>query len=129
MFSLVLLGSCAKQEQKKLQGLWTCQSINNVSVAEHYGISSPTTETLEFSDNLTWEIITSIEVQEIDSTFNVVVGENAGEYTFDNNEMILSYFDSSQNIIDTFKCLDVILKRNELRFKSESLINEFYYTK
>ena len=132
MFSIVLLGSCAKQEQKKLQGLWTCQSINNGSVTEYFGLGSPMAYTLEFSDNLTWETKIWIEVQGIDSTYNGVVGGGVGDYTFDNNEIILNSIDSSQNIIDTFKFIDVILKRNELRFNirfNDSLINEYYFTK
>ena len=56
MLAITLLGSCTKQKQKKLEGLWTCQSINNEPPADFFGSSSLKSLTIDFSDNLTFII-------------------------------------------------------------------------
>lgn len=119
MLAIVLLGSCTKQKQKKIEGLWTCQSINNEPPAEFFGSTSLKSLTIDFSDNLTFIISeTYIDSNEV----IIVLVDDEGDYTIDGNEInLISDIDS-----ETFNLRDVRLKRNELSFKMDY---EYYFTK
>jgi hypothetical protein len=119
MLAITLLGSCTKQKQKKLEGLWTCQSINNEPPADFFGSSSLKSLTIDFSDNLTFIISeTYIDSNEV----IIVLVDDEGGYTIDGNEInLISNINS-----ETFNLRDVRLKRNELSFKMDY---EYNFTK
>ena len=116
------MGSCTKQ--KKLEGLWTLQSINNESVADYFIEPYPAIHNLEFLENLTF--ILSKTYLMTDTNLYIIIME--GDYTFRRNEVNLI---SSDSITNSRTLSDVKLKRNELRcFEIGGDVGyEYYFTK